>query len=52
MCRIFVRRNADFLNESLWPELNEWLKDNLERFYLVFAPIVRNLEVDESSTND
>jgi hypothetical protein len=31
-CRIYVRRSGDFLDAERWPELHQWLKENLETF--------------------
>jgi hypothetical protein len=50
-CRIYTRQNADFMNESLWPDQQRWLKEKLELFYRVFAPIVQNLEEEEPKTD-
>lgn len=47
-CRAFTRRNADFLDDSLWPEQFEWLRQRLEKMYAVLRPIVRDLKVEES----
>ncbi len=44
MCRLYIRQNADFLNEQLWPEQFEWLRQRLETMHKVFAPIVKNLK--------
>ena len=43
-CRIFTRKDADFLDDSLWPEQFEWLRQNLEKMLGVLGPIVKNLE--------
>jgi hypothetical protein len=43
MCRIYTRQDANFLNESLWPQQFEWLRQHLETMHRVFAPIVKNL---------
>jgi hypothetical protein len=45
-CRLSTRQDADFLNESLWPQHFEWLRQKLETMHKVFAPIVRNLKTD------
>lgn len=42
--RLSSRRDADFLNESLWPEQFEWLRGRLETMHKVFAPIMRELQ--------
>lgn len=43
MCRIYVRKDADFTNENLWPEQFEWLRVRLDEMYKVFTPIVKKL---------
>ncbi|MCI0377721.1 MAG: DUF4268 domain-containing protein [Gemmataceae bacterium] len=43
MCRLSTRQNADFLNELLWPDQFEWLRQRLETMHKVFAPIVKSL---------
>lgn len=42
-CRLYTRRDADFLNEALWPEQFKWLKTRLEVMRKVFAPIIKGL---------
>jgi len=42
MCRIFTRTDTDFREGRLWPEQHEWLRENLEAFHRVFAPLVRD----------
>jgi hypothetical protein len=51
LCRIYLRRNADFFKTEEWPEQHEWLRTNLETFHKVFAPRVMRLEnsVQEST---
>ncbi|MCI0740840.1 MAG: DUF4268 domain-containing protein [Gemmataceae bacterium] len=44
MCRLSTRQNADFLNQSLWPDQFEWLRQQLETMHKVFAPIVKSLK--------
>ena len=41
--RIYVRRDANISDSSLWPDQFEWLKTNLEIFLNVFGPLVRDL---------
>jgi hypothetical protein len=43
-CRMYVRQSANFLDSEKWPEQHQWLKDKLELFYRVFAPIAKNLD--------
>jgi hypothetical protein len=43
MCRIYTRTDADFLDESLWPQHFDWLRQKLETLHRVFAPIVKSL---------
>lgn len=45
-CRLYTRKDADFLNEALWPEQFEWLRQRLEIMHKVFAPIVKNLKLE------
>jgi hypothetical protein len=45
-CRIYARENADFLNENLWLEQFEWLRQNLEKMHKVFAPLVKNIPLE------
>ncbi len=47
-CRLFVRQDADFMNESLWPGQFEWLRIHLEKMHLVLAPIVKELKHSEA----
>ena len=47
MCRLSIRKDADFLNETLWPQHFEWLRQHLETMHKVFAPIVRNLKLED-----
>jgi hypothetical protein len=42
--RIYMRQDADFLNEALWPEQQKWLKEKLELFKKVFGPLVQKLD--------
>jgi uncharacterized protein DUF4268 len=46
MCRLYTRQNADFLNQELWPQQFEWLRQRLETMHKVFAPIVKNLKLE------
>jgi hypothetical protein len=46
-CRIYVRKDADFQNESLWLEQFEWLRKHLEIMHQVFKPIVMSLRLTE-----
>ena len=45
-CRLYTRQNTDFLNEALWPDQFEWLRQRLEKMHNVFAPIVKNLKLE------
>jgi hypothetical protein len=47
MCRIYTRKDADFLQEGQWPQQQRWLRENLELFQRVFAPIVLALDDEE-----
>ncbi len=35
--KIYVRKDADFLDEAQWPEQQRWLKEHLELFNRVFV---------------
>jgi len=41
-CRVYVRRDGDFLERNNWDELHRWLKKNLETFHKVFAERVND----------
>lgn len=43
MCRIYVRKDSDFLDPQHWAEQHSWLKENVERFAKVFGPILKTL---------
>jgi hypothetical protein len=45
MCRLYTRQDADFLDEELWTQHFEWLRQRLETMHRVFAPIVGSLKV-------
>lgn len=44
--RIYTRQGADFLNEQLWAQHFEWLRQRLEAMHKVFAPIVKTLKYE------
>ena len=46
LTKIYARQDADFLNEGLWPQQFEWLRQRLETMHKVFSPIVKNLNLD------
>jgi hypothetical protein len=52
MCRIYTRQNADFLKEDLWPQQHTWLKEKLELFHRIFAPIVQSLDAGENESEE
>ena len=43
MCRIYVRKDGDFLTPTNWHQQHAWLKDYLERFAKVFGPMLKRL---------
>jgi hypothetical protein len=43
-CRLYTRKDANFIDETAWPELFEWLRQRLEKMHKVFAPIVKELK--------
>ena len=45
VCRIYARRSANILDRTKWNEWHEWTRVMLEKFYKVFAPIVRELDL-------
>ncbi len=44
MCRIYTRRDADFLDQNGWNEQHEWLRTNLEKLHQVFAARIKLLD--------
>jgi hypothetical protein len=45
-CGLYTRQDADFLNEQLWPQQFDWLRQRLETMHRVFAPMVKNLKTE------
>src|SRR5882724_6651812 len=45
--KIYVRQSSSFLDRSEWPRQHEWLRENLEKFYPVFAPRVKQLDASD-----
>ncbi len=43
MSRIYLRKSADWLDESQWPAQHEWLRKHLELFTKVFQPRIKKL---------
>jgi hypothetical protein len=51
--RINLNRNdTDPTDRARWPEQQEWLRENLELFYRVFAPRVEELAVPEDDASE
>ena len=46
MCKLYTRQDADFLNQQLWPQHFEWLRQRLEIMHKVFSPIMKNLKIE------
>ena len=44
-CRIKKVLSGDSKDESKWPELHEWLKEYSEKFYEVFSPKIKQLNL-------
>jgi hypothetical protein len=44
MCRIYLRRNDNFLDSSEWPKQHAWLQEKLEKFRKVFGPRIKSLD--------
>ena len=42
-CKIYVRRDGDFMDKTKWPELFSWLTKYLKKFTEVFGPVVKGL---------
>lgn len=40
-CRAYTRKDADFLDETRWPEILEWLRQRQEIMYKVFRPRIK-----------
>lgn len=43
MCKIYTRMDADFLDETQWPQQFEWLRQRLEKMQGLFTPVMKNL---------
>ena len=43
MCRIYARKDINFVDEKNWPECFKWLKEHLEAMHKVLAPIIKAL---------
>lgn len=43
IAKVYVCRDADFMDRSLWPEQFEWLARYLNKFAEVFKPMVKGL---------
>jgi hypothetical protein len=46
-CKVYTRIDADWPNSQLWSDQFGWLRERLERMHSVFAPLVKNLGIDE-----
>ena len=42
-CKIYVRRDGDFMDKTKWLELFSWLTKYLKKFTEVFGPVVKGL---------
>jgi hypothetical protein len=49
MCRAYVRKDANFLDTTLWPEQFEWLKNKLEALHKVFSPLIKSLKTADEA---
>ena len=43
LCGFYVRKDADFRDEGLWPEIFDWLREKQETMHKVLAPVVKKL---------
>lgn len=48
-CRLYVKKQASFLNKADWPRMFEWLRKNLELFEKVFGPRIKKLDVTQEA---
>jgi hypothetical protein len=46
MCKLYTKQDADFMNQQLWPQHFEWLRQRLEIMHKVFSPIMKNLKIE------
>ena len=44
--RIFYRKTVDIFDQEGWPNQHEWLREKLEKLHGVFAPMVKNLDLE------
>ena len=44
MCRIYTSQDADFTDETQWPQCFEWLRQRVEVMQKVFGPLVKQLK--------
>lgn len=41
--KIYLRKEADIMNENDWVNQHIWLKENLEKLYIIFNPYVKQI---------
>jgi hypothetical protein len=51
MCKIYARKDTNFLQEELWPQQQQWLRKNLELFHKVFAPMIRIVHTESTTAS-
>jgi hypothetical protein len=39
---------SNFLDRTEWPQQQQWLRENLETFYRVFGPRVKQLDASKA----
>ncbi|MFC2083998.1 DUF4268 domain-containing protein [Bacteroidota bacterium] len=44
-CRIKKTTAGNTKDKSDWPEIHAWFKENSEKFYDVFSPLIKNLDI-------
>lgn len=49
VCKVFTRKDANFLDESQWPQQFEWLRQRLEKMQQLFAPMMREMSIAAAS---
>ena len=53
-CRIVLfKHDMDLRNRAIWHDAYKWYKDNAEKFYKAFSPVIRSLpDLDEGEEKE
>ena len=43
ICKLYVRQDADWLDEAKWPRHFAWLKEKLEIMHRIFGPVMKQV---------